>query len=150
MTSKALIDEFVSQKSLALAGVSRNGRGFGNSVRKELGRLGYRLYLVHPEAESIDGEPCAKSLTEVASQVGGALLVTPPSATLALVREAAEAKIPRVWMQQGAESPEAVRFCEEHGIAVVHGECIMMFAGAKGFPHSFHRWLRGALGRMPR
>jgi hypothetical protein len=51
-------------------------------------------------------------------------------------------------MQQGAESPVAIGYCEEHGIDVVHGECIMMFAAPTGI-HRLHRWLRGFFGRLP-
>ena len=41
MTTKAEIDEFLSHKKLAIAGVSRNGRGFGNGALKEM--VGARL-----------------------------------------------------------------------------------------------------------
>jgi predicted CoA-binding protein len=117
MVSRQVIDEVLSQKTLALVGVSRNGAGFGNTIRKELAGKGYSILLVHPEAETIAGVPCARSLKDVASRVGGVILVTPPASTSALVREAAEAGIRRIWMQQGAESPEAIRFCEQQGLA---------------------------------
>jgi len=29
-------------------------------------------------------------------------------------------------MQPGAESEEAIKFCEEHGISVIHGLCVML------------------------
>lgn len=150
MVSRAAIDEFLAQKSLALVGVSRDGRGFGNVVRKELPGRGYTIRLVHPEADTIEGQPCARRLADVAGDVGGVVLVTPPAATERLVREAAEAGLRRVWMQQGAESPEALRLCQELGLAAVHGECILMFSGRPGFPHGLHLWFRKVLGRMPR
>lgn len=148
MVSRAAIEDFVAQRRLALVGVSRDGRGFGNVVRKELGARGYELFLVHPSAGSIGGLPCAARLADVASQVGGVVLVTPPEATTALVREAAEAGVRRVWMQQGAESREAILFCERGGLAAIHGECILMYTAPRGF-HALHRWLRGALRRLP-
>lgn len=150
MVSKRAIDEFLAQKSLALAGVSRSGKGFGNMVRKELRSKGYDLRLIHPETDSIDGQACARNVKELSGKVGGLILVTPPTATLSLVREAAEAGIRRVWMQQGAESAEAIRFCEENGISAVHGQCILMYPEPAGFPHRFHRWLLRIFGRLPR
>lgn len=150
MISRRVIDEFLAQRSLALAGVSRNGKGFGNVVRRELKAKGYDLRLIHPEADSIDGQAFARNVREVASKVGGLILVTPPEATLSLVREAAEAGIRRIWMQQGAESPEAIRFCEEHGMSVVHGHCILMFPEPTGLPHALHRWLLRVFRRLPR
>ncbi len=77
------------------------------------------------------------------------MLVVPPAETEKVVHEAAEVGIRRVWMQQGAESGVAIRFCEEHGIDVVHGECILMFAEPAEFYHRMHRWVWGLLGKLP-
>ncbi len=150
MVSRRVIDEVLSQKTLALVGVSRNGAGFGNTIRKELAGKGYSVLLVHPEAETIAGEPCARSLQDIASRVGGVILVTPPAATTGLVREAAAAGIRRIWMQQGAASPEAIEFCAQQGLAAVHGECILMFADPATWFHRLHRGLNSVLGKLPR
>jgi len=149
MVSRQVIDEVLSQKTLALVGVSRNGAGFGNMVRKALAGKGYSILLVHHEAETIAGAPCARNLKDVASRVGGVILVTPPASTSALVREAAEAGIRRIWMQQGAESPEAIQFCEQQGLAAVHGQCILMFVEPAMWLHRFHRGINKIIGRLP-
>jgi predicted CoA-binding protein len=148
MVSKTAIDDFLGQESLALAGLSRSGKKFGNAVLKDLSAKGYEVLPVHPEAAEIGGVRCYPSLADLPSRVGGLVLVVPPAQTEALVKEAHETGIVRVWMQQGAESDAAIRYCEDHGIDVVHGECIMMFAQPKGI-HKLHRWLRGAFGKLP-
>lgn len=149
MTSQASVEAFLAQKTLAIAGVSRGGGGFGNSVLKDLTGKGYEVLPVHPEADEVGGVPSSPSLAELPKKVGGLILVVQPQQTERLVREAKEAGIDRVWMQQGAESAEAIRFCEENGIDAVHGECIMMFAQPTGI-HRFHRWLWGILGKLPK
>ena len=149
MVSRKVIDDFVAQKSLAVCGVSRKGEGFGNFARKELTSRGFTLHLVHPEVDAIDGQPCARKLSDVAAKVGGVVLITPPEVTRRLVHEAAEAGIKRVWMQQGAEDPEAIRFCEEHGMSVVHGQCILMFMPKPGFLHGSHKLVNRITGRLP-
>lgn len=149
MVSRQVIDDLLSQKTLALVGASRNGAGFGNAIRKELAGKGYTIMLVHPEAETIDGVPCARSLKDIAPKVGGVILVTPPASTSALVREAAEAGIRRIWMQQGAASPEAIQFCEQQGLAAVHGECILMFAEPATWLHRLHRGINKLVGKLP-
>ncbi|RLC71720.1 MAG: CoA-binding protein, partial [Chloroflexi bacterium] len=53
-------------------------------------------------------------------------IVVPPALTEKVVRQVHELGLPRVWMQPGSESEEAVRFCEEHGIAVIHDACAMI------------------------
>jgi hypothetical protein len=148
MASQASIDEFLAHKTLAIAGVKRDGKGFGNAVLKDLTGKGYEVLPVHPNAEQVAGIPCSPSLAELPMQVGGVVLVVPPEQTEKLVRQAKEAGIQRVWMQQGAESPQAIAYCADNGIDAVHGECIMMFAQPRGI-HRFHRWLWGVLGKLP-
>jgi uncharacterized protein len=148
-TSKQSVDDFLAQKKLALVGLSRKGGKFGNLILKNLTGKGYKVYPIHPEAESIDGHPCWKRLDMLPEKVGGAVLVVPPQETEKVVRQAAEAQIGRIWMQQGAESESAIRFCEESGISVVHGHCILMFAEPAGFLHGFHRSILKLFGRLP-
>lgn len=148
--TRAAVDDFVAQKTLALAGASRGGKKFGNSVLKELRAKGYTVYPVHPEAKEIDGVPCVPSLAELPEPVGGIVLTVKPRETTKLVREAEAAGIPRVWMQQGAESEEAIAFCRDRGIDAVHGECILMYAGPVQGIHSFHRWLWKVFGKLPK
>jgi predicted CoA-binding protein len=149
MVNRATIDEFLAQKTLALVGVSRDGKGFGNAVRTELAAKGYTLLLVHPEADTIEGTRCVRTVKDVADRVEGAILVTPPAVTSKLVREVAEAGIGRVWIQQGAESDQAIRYCEEHGVKVVHHQCILMFSEPAAFVHRFHRGFLRLFGRLP-
>jgi len=150
MTTRAAIDDFISQKTLAVVGVSRSGKKFGNAASRELRAKGYRLFPVHPTAESIDGESCYTSLAELPEPVGGVLVVVPPTETEKVVRDAAAAGIRRIWMQQGAQSAAAIKFCEEQGLSVVHGECILMFAEPVQGGHRFHRWIWRLLGKLPK
>src|SRR4030042_365877 len=103
MTSKQTVEGFLSQPSLAIVGVSRGGKKFGNIAYRELKSKGYRLHIVHPEAQTIDGAEFSPSLAELPEPVGGVLVVVPPDQTGKTVREAAAAGIRRVWMQEGGE-----------------------------------------------
>jgi hypothetical protein len=100
--------------------------------------------------ETCDGDRCYPSLTALPERPGAAVIVVPPAQTEAVVRDAAAAGIKQVWMQQGAESPAAIQFCQENGISEVHGECILMFASGRSFPHIAHRWVWGLLGKLPK
>jgi uncharacterized protein len=150
MISRQTITDFLAQKKLALVGLSRKGGKFGNMVLKDLSKKGYKVYPIHPAAESIDGHPCWKGFESLPEKVGGAVLVVPPAETEKVVRQAVSAGIPRIWMQQGAESQDAIRYCEQNGISLVHGHCIMMFAEPAGALHRFHRSLLKLFGRLPR
>ncbi len=150
MNTKAAVDDFLAQRSLAVVGVSRSGKKFGNMAYRELKGKGCQLFPIHPEAEVLEGDKCYASLSALPERSNGVLVIVPPTQTEQVVRDAAAAKIPRVWMQQGAESEEAIRFCEEHGISVVAGECILMFAEPLKFYHKPHRWVWKLLGKLPK
>jgi predicted CoA-binding protein len=149
MTTKAAVEDFLAQRTLAVVGVSRDSRKFGNVIFKDLKKKGYRVYPINPNAQSIEGEPCYSNLASLPEKVGGVILVLPPAKSAQVVREAKAAGIERVWLQQGAESREALEFCQQNGISVVAGECILMFARPIGFFHKPHRWVWGLMGKLP-
>ena len=150
MCSQQLIADFLAQRKLALIGVSRGGRKFGNAVWQELLAKDYQVFPVHPEAGAIKGQSCWPDVRQLPEPVGGAVLVVPPSVTEKVVREIAQAGIPRIWMQQGSESAAAIAFCKDHDIRVVHGQCILMFLEPAAFFHRVHRWIWRVLGKLPR
>ena len=151
MTTRREIDEFLAQKTLAIAGVSRSGKKFGNMILKDLPRLGYRLLPIHPEAAEVGGVRAYPSFAALPEPVGGVIVVVPPAQAERVVKEAAAQGIRRVWLQQGAESPEAVKFCEENGISVVHGECVLMYPKpSSSWVHGAHRWVWELIGRAPK
>jgi predicted CoA-binding protein len=149
MTTRASIDDFMKQQTIAVVGASRSKRKFGNTLLRELKAKGYAAIPVNPHAENIEGVRCYPSLKALPVKVDGVAVVVPPHEAERIVRDAVDAGIPRVWLQQGAESKEAIRFCQEHGVSVVHGECMLMYACATAFPHRVHRFFRTLLGRMP-
>jgi hypothetical protein len=141
---------FVAEKTLAVAGISRDPKSFSASTWRELQRKGYTLYPVNPTAESVHGERCFADLGKLPAKVGGVLVFTPPARTAQVVRDAVAAGIRRVWIQQGAESEEAIRLCRKHGLAAVTRECIMMYVEPVGSIHAFHRWVKKLFGGMPK
>jgi predicted CoA-binding protein len=150
VASKAAVNKFLSQRKLAVIGVSRNKKKFGSLVYRELKARGYRVFAVNPNAESVEGDRCYAGIRELPEPVDGLVAVVPPAAAEEIVREAYAAGIKNVWLQQGAESERTVRFCREKGINCVYGQCILMFLEPVRFPHSLHRWVWKRVGRFPR
>lgn len=149
-TSKQFVENFLSQKVIAIVGVSRNERKFGNAVYKELKNKGYKVYPVNPKMAEITGDKCYPGLKALPEKPGGVLVCVKADETGNVVREAAELKINRIWMQQGSESQEAIKYCAENNIDVIHSECILMFAEPALFGHKAHRWIKGLFGRLPK
>jgi predicted CoA-binding protein len=151
MVTKTMIDDFISQPSLAIVGISRKGGNkFGNSAFKELKTKGYQLFIVHPSGEVIEGQQSYQSLKDLPQKVGGVLVVVPPAQAEIVVKEAHEAGINRVWLQQGAESQVAIQYCQQNGMNVVCGQCILMHAKPIAFFHKPHRWVMQLLGQLPK
>ncbi|WP_455382382.1 CoA-binding protein [Salinispira pacifica] len=148
--TRTAIDDFLSERTLAVVGVSRNGRKFGNAVFDELKAKGFSVYPVNPHAERIGEETCYKSVSQLPPGVGGIVAVVPPQQTEAVVREAEAAGIRKIWMQRGAESDGALDYCAQHGMSAVSGECIMMFAEPVSSVHGVHRFFRRIFGGLPK
>ena len=150
ITKKADVDDFLAQKKLAVAGASRKRSKFGNIVFRELKKRNYHVLPVNANANTIEGEPCFPDLKSLPEPVEGAVIVLPPEKTELVVKDAAEAGIPRIWMQLGSHSETAVNFCKENNMSVVADECILMFAEpVRGF-HKFHRWIWKLFGKYPK
>jgi uncharacterized protein len=144
------IQDFVQQKTLAIAGLSRNERAFSASAFRELSARGYRLLPVNPNAETIFGLKCYPRVSALPEKVGGVLVFTKPSQTAGVVQDAVSAGVSRIWIQQGAESPEALELCRQPGLAAVSGRCILMFAEPVGALHGVHRWFLKLFGGLPK
>jgi len=97
-----------------------------NAIYQELKDRGKKVFAINPKTDTVDGDPCYPNLTSLPEKPEGALLVIPPAATLAVIREAASLGIERIWLQQGAESSEGEALCAELGLKLVSGECIFM------------------------
>jgi predicted CoA-binding protein len=139
-----MINEFMAQKKLALVRASRKTPVSGFSIDKELGAKGYSVSVVY-----LDEDTPGSKLKDLKEPMGGVILAVPSDQTEKAVRQAIEAKITRVWMQKGSESKPAIKLCEEKGISVIYGECIMMFAEPVKSFHAFHRFLCKLFGKLP-
>lgn len=146
MPSQRLIREFLDQKHLAFVGVSRDPKQFANAVYRKLRDGGRTMYPVNlnPDAETIEGDRCYRGLAEVPDPVDGVVVMVPAAAAVAVVRDAADRGVARVWLHRGAGpssvSEEAVALCRERGIDVVDGACPLMFEPPAGGVHRLHRW----------
>ena len=86
----------------------------------------------------------------VATKVGGVIVFTPPAHTEKVVREAAAAGIKRIWIQQGAQSEEALAFCREKDLPAITRQCILMYVEPVDSIHGVHRWVKKLFGGMPK
>jgi predicted CoA-binding protein len=149
MNSKKNVEDFLAQKKIAVVGVSRKKSKFGNAIYKELKQKGYQVFPINPNLTFFEGDECHPSLLSLAGKVEAVVINVPPVQTEKVVKEAKQAGINKVWLQQGSQSDKAVKYCEENGIDCVSNECILMFAQPSAFIHRAHKWIWGVLGKLP-
>ena len=121
-----LTQEFVNLRVWALVGASADRAKYGNRILRDLQQAGYTVYPVNPRGGEIEGLQAYPTLSELPEPPDVVDIVVPPSVTEEIVRQCAELGFSRVWMQPGAESDEAIAFCQDHGIQVVYQVCAMV------------------------
>jgi predicted CoA-binding protein len=95
-------------------------------VYENLKNGGYRVYPVNPNADEILGDRCYPDLESLPNAADVVDAVVPPKVTEQIVKTCKKLGITRVWLQPGSESEKAIRFCEQNGIDVVYGVCVMI------------------------
>ena len=140
-----MLQAFIEAKCIAVAGVSRNGQGFGNYAVKALRERGYDVLPVNAQVDTVGAEPCWRSLAALPRRPDVVVTVVPPAEALRVVEEAARLGLTKVWLQQGSASPDAVALAKERGVELVSDACVLMHLKPTGF-HAVHGWLARAFG----
>jgi uncharacterized protein len=136
MTTLKQINEFIDSQPIALVGVSRNPKKFGYATFKELKEKGMNIIPVNPEANEIMGEKTYSNVKDLPPDVKGIIILTKKNKTATVVREAKEKGIKQIWIQQMADSKEALDELKDTDINYITGECILMHYK----PHSIHKF----------
>jgi uncharacterized protein len=154
ISSMEVIQDFLSQKRIAMIGISRDPKSFSVLLFEELCRRGYDVVPVNPRTPNVLGRPCFGRVQDIQPPVDGALVMTSAARTDVVVADCAEAGVRRIWMYraagQGAVSQKAVEFCKQHGMQVIPGECPFMFLSPASGIHRVHGVFRKITGRYPR
>lgn len=149
MATLKQINEFLDSQPIALVGVSRNPKKFGYSAFKELKEKGMDLVPVNPMAVEIMGEKSYQNVKLLPANVKGIIVLTKKDITASVVREAKEKGIKQIWIQQMAESKEALDELKDSDINFITGECILMHYKPHSI-HKFHRGLKKFFGSFPK
>jgi len=120
------VAEFPKYRRWAVVGVSEDRSKYGNKIYRDLREAGYEVYAVNPKLDTVEGDPCYKSVKDLPQTPDVVDLVVPPGVSKQVVQDCLEADIKRIWFQPGSESEEAVAMAQQGGMEVVHDACIMI------------------------
>ena len=156
-TLEAKADDFLAQKRIAVAGVSRDNshHPVGNLIYHRLKKTRHDVFPVNPHMQTFEGDRCYPDVQSIPGGVDGVVIVTRPEITQRIVRDCSDAGIRRVWMHQSigkgsSVSTEAVDYCRQHDISVIAGACPMMYGADVDFGHACIRTILRLTGGLPR
>ena len=149
MTTLKQINEFLDSQPIALVGVSRNPKKIGYAAFKELKEKGMKIIPVNPLADEIMGEKSYPNVKMLPPEVQSIIVFTKKDKTAAVIRDAKEKGIKQIWIQQMADSKEALDELKGTDIHYITGECVLMHYKPHSF-HKFHRAINKFFGRFPK
>jgi predicted CoA-binding protein len=130
---REIIADFLAEGPYAVAGASNDRAKYGNRVLRAYQHKGWKVFPVNPREPVIEGLTAYPDLKSLPEKPRGVSIITPPAVTERIVRDAADAGARFVWMQPGAESPEAIRLARERGLEVIaDGSCFLVETRFRG------------------
>ena len=130
MTIQEQIQQFLTSPVFGVVGASTNREKYGNKVMRCYQQNGKRVIPVNPNETDIEGVACVATMSDLPPEAMSISMITPPAVTAKLVPMAIGKGIRNIWMQPGAEHPEAVAFCRDKGVNVIaDGSCLLVVLG---------------------
>jgi len=111
---------------IAVVGASNNPAKYGNIIVLNLLRQGFQVLPVNLRETTIAGLPVYRSLVEVPKPVDIVDVVTPPSVTRRILKDAEAAGIELVWLQDGSFDDAVLAEAAAAPFQTVHHACIMV------------------------
>jgi predicted CoA-binding protein len=114
--------------SIAVIGATDRPAKYGGIIYRDLKRKGYRVFGVNPYRETVDGDPCWKTVLDLPETPSIADFVIPAKRGLEVLEECEQAGIRNIWLQPGAESPELMARLDSGPFDWLAHACIMVRA----------------------
>lgn len=149
MVTLKQIEEFLDAEPIAMVGVSRNPKKFGFAAFKELKEKGMNIIPVNPYADEINGSKVYKDVKSLPAEVKGLIVMTKKDQTAGVIKDARDKGIKQIWIQQMADTREALKELEGSDINLITKECILMHYKPHSI-HKFHRAIMKFFGRYPK
>jgi predicted CoA-binding protein len=124
----SLSQEMLKMKTWAVVGASTKKDKFGYKLYKKLKDHGYQVYPVNPGYDTIDGDKCYHSLSELPETPDVIDMVVNPRIGMNIIEEAAQLGIKYIWLQPGTHNEEIVQSIEEKGMQYVK-DCVLVALG---------------------
>jgi predicted CoA-binding protein len=154
-----MAEDFLSQKKIAVVGVSEERETGCNLNYEKFKDAGYTVYGINPKISQFKGDPCYPDLASTPEKPDAVFILARPEVTEEIVRQCVDVGIKHVWMHcmmgtkpglvesMTSVSQDAVTMCHENGIEVIPGSCPAQFLNPD-FGHKMMRGLWRLMGNM--
>ena len=149
MVTNQPIQDFLAQKKIAVAGVSRKKLKFGNALFKELKKKDYDVYPINPHLQEYENQKCYESVLALPEDVTGLVINTKSDVSKELLQQANEKGIKHIWLQQGSANKQLLSNLPNGDSNVISKQCLLMFVNVEGI-HGFHKWINKVVGILPK
>lgn len=122
---------FLSTKTIATVGLSKNKDKVSNSVAAYLQNQGYRVIPVNPTVDEVLGEKSYPDLESIPEKIDVVQIFRRSEDVPPIVEDAIKVGAKVVWMQEGIYNEEAAQIAQDAGLQVVMDMCM----------RATHRWL---------
>lgn len=155
MKTKDAAADFLSQRRIAVTGVSRTPKDHGaNVVYRRLRDRGYEVFAVNPGADTVEGDACYPNLHAIPGGVDAVVIGTRPEHALETIKECIDVGIDKAWMHRGpgagSVSTDATDLGRLHGMLVIDGGCPCMYRPTSDPAHRVMRTVLTLTGSVPR
>lgn len=115
-----------SATRIAVVGATNNPRKYGNVIVRNLLGKGYTVLPVNLRDREIAGIPAYRFLRDVPPPIHVVSVVVPPTSTLEVLKEAAELRLPAVFLQDGSFDQAVLDFAAKAPFKTMYDACIMV------------------------
>jgi predicted CoA-binding protein len=133
-------DEFFAAKEFVLYGLSPNRKTFAHAIKDEMEKRGQKIFTIDRSGK--EGFVDIKSMP---AKIDRAIVALSSKNTASVIDELVEAKIDKVFLQQGSYNKELLAQLKDRGFQV-HTGCAMMYMSNPVFMHRFHRFFYELFG----
>ena len=119
-----LEEDMLAMKVWAVVGANQNREKYGNMIYRKLKRRHYQVYAVNPQYETIEGDRCYPTLSDLPEKPDVVNLVVGPAITMHVLEEACKLGIENVWFQPGTYDETVQEMAEKLGLKAVYA-CVL-------------------------
>mgnify|MGYP000928876072 FL=1 len=124
-----MLEEMMLKKEVwAVVGANTDADKYGNKIYRKLKSMGYRVYPVNPNYDTVEGDKCYKDLSSLPEVPEVVEMVVSPKRGKPVIEEAARLGIKNIWLQPGTYDDELLETIRQKGLTAVQA-CVLVALG---------------------